>query len=178
MNLPGLPLFASLADGCLHFQGPAGEEIARTAVEVKTRGPFVLNTGPEKDDTHAYIILPPLTRLSPSHIAQAHAHMLVLRVRRCIVCQLRCGKFNVFVVEFDHELCSLMFLQLQQIARLYIIPKVFPPVNFGDLLEGRLQLIFRTLQLCEAIKVHAQLDTVKGKDSVCFLPVPCESESL
>ncbi|MEW5317697.1 MAG: hypothetical protein WDW38_008978 [Sanguina aurantia] len=68
--------------------------------------------------------------------------------------------------------------ELQQVARLYIFPKVFPPLNFGDGLEGRAHFVAYTLQLCEGIKVHAQLNTVKGTDSVRFLAPSAEPARL
>lgn len=169
VDFPGLPCVGSSADGALHWVNLAGEEVARTAVEVKTRGPFNRNTGQKMGHGVAFAVVSPVTRLSPSQIAQALLHMLVLGVGRCIVISQGVDKANVFVVYFDQEWCRLMLMQLQQVARLYIFPKVFPPLNFGDGLEGRAHFVAYTLQLCEGIKVHAQLNTVKGTDSVRFL---------
>lgn len=171
VDLPNLPAFGSSPDALLFWQGSSSsdEVVNPTAVEVKVTSPFYVNVGPE-NKAYGCRIADPRSRLTPCHLAQCQAHMIVLKVGKCVVISQGVEKSNVFVVNLDLEWCRLMFLQLQQVASEYLVPKAFPPANFGDNLVGRVAFIDHTKRLCDTILVHAVLNTVKGADSARFLP--------
>ena len=61
------------------------------------------------------------------------------------------SKSRVFKLELDAEWCMSMLGVLSQLTRHYITPKVVPPADFGQGMEGYTEFLDLTKKLCSKV---------------------------
>ena len=118
--------------------------------EFKSMFPYA----PTPEGAFAYKWLPhkqPPATPPPHYFAQCQLQMLVLGVPECVLVYHTISKSKVFKLELDAEWCMSMLGVLSQLTRHYITPKVVPPVDFGQGLEGYTDFLDLTKKLCSKV---------------------------